>query len=70
MNQNEKKAYEQGRLDEAEIALGNLYIILDQMSEQPNETDHIKSCIRDLEKATNKTRKDFEDEYGWNDEES
>lgn len=51
--------YEKGRLDEAEITLENLYRVLDEMTEEPHQTSFIFACIRDLEKATGKSRKDF-----------
>lgn len=59
MNAKEKKAYEKGRMDEAEITLENLYRILDEMTEQPHERNHIMACIRDLERDTGKDRAYF-----------
>lgn len=57
-----QRGYDKGRRDEAEVALRNLYIILDQMNEKPHESNHIIASIRDLEKVTGKKKKDFEDE--------
>lgn len=57
-----QKGFEDGVMSEAKSALRNLYIILDQMIEQPHESNHIIACIKDLEKATGMTKKDFEDE--------
>ncbi|AHM65133.1 hypothetical protein PPSQR21_014810 [Paenibacillus polymyxa SQR-21] len=59
MNAKEKKAYDQGRMVEAEITLENLYRILDEMTEQPHERSHIIACIRDLERDTGKDRAYF-----------
>lgn len=55
-----KEGYAKGRIDEAETTLRNLYIILDEMKEPPHQTNHILTCIHDLEKLTGKDRDFFD----------
>ncbi|KGP77362.1 hypothetical protein P364_0128645 [Paenibacillus sp. MAEPY2] len=57
-----KEGYAKGREDEAETTLRNLYIILDEMKEPPQQTNHILTYIRHLEKLTGKDRAFFDSE--------